>query len=289
MDSWERGVADGVDLAYIGAQYDFDANSKWLDDDSPGNGASFGNMESTVVVGNTKDYPALHGKAIKSAGFSFDSASDEAISSGFIDLENYKIMDIIYGEQKATPWPKDNGKDARFRVFPKSFMTSVKDFTKGGGHVLLSGAYVGTDILGDTTKMNFAKNVLKYRWRTDHASKGGAVYSINTMLFGNNNKYDFETGFSPRIYGTENPDGIEPAKGSSALTVLRYQENNISAGVAYKGEDYKTFIMGFPFECIQSEFERNALMKRILAFFENDIDIYQELYKDGRKKSSNNK
>ncbi len=289
MDSWEKSVPDGYDLGYIGAQYDFDASSKWLDDDSPGNGASYANMETEVIVGNTKDYCILHGKAIKAAGFSFDSASDEAISSGLIDLENYKYMDIIYGEQKATPWPKDNGKKPRFRVFPKAFMSAVEDFTSMGGNVFLSGAYVGTDLLGDTTKMNFANNVLKYRWRTDHASKSGNVYSVNSALLGDNSKYRFITEFDPQIYGAENPDALEAAKGSGGLTVMRYSENNVSAAVAYNGENYNTFVMGFPFECIKLENERNSLMKRILEFFKKDLDIKNDYSKDGRKKSSVNK
>lgn len=285
MDSWEKSVPDVYDLAYTGSQYDFDANSKWLDDDSPGNGASYANKETEVIVGNTKDYPALHGKAIKAAGYSFDSASDEAVSSGMIDLENYKIMDIIYGEQKATPWPKEF-KKPRFRVFPREFSTAVQEFTDMGGNVFVSGAYIGTDLQGDTAKVNFASNVLKYRWMTDHAVNDGKVYSINNRLFVKNNTYNFVTDFDPTIYGSENPDGIMPIKDSGALTVLRYAQNNVSAGVAYNGDDYNTFILGFPFECIKSETERNSLMKQILAFFENDIDIYQVYSEDGRKKSS---
>ena len=285
MDSWEKSVADVYDLAYTGSQYDFDANSKWLDDDSPGNGASYADMESEVLIGNSKDYPALHGKAIIAAGYSFDSASDEAVSDAVIDLENYKFMDIIYGEQKATPWPKEF-KKPRFRVFPKEFMTVVKDFTSKGGNVFVSGAYIGTDLLDDTSKVNFASKVLKYRWMTDRAVNEGKVHSTNNALFGKNDSYEFVTGFDPQIYGSENPDAIVPANNSGALTVLRYSQNNVSAGVAYSGEDYKSFVLGFPFECIKSEEERNALMKVILEFFKNNVDIYQEYSKDGRKQSS---
>jgi len=288
VDAWGKSVPDSYDLSYIGAQYDFDANSKWLDDDSPGNGASYGDMETTVIIGNTHDYPYLHGQAIVAAGYSFDSASDEAVALGMIELENYKTMDIIYGEQKATPWPKPI-KEPRFRVFPRPFAAAVEDFCNMGGNVFLSGAYIGTDILDDTSKTAFAERVLKYRWRTDHASRGGAVYANNTLLFGDDINYTFVTDFDPKIYGAENPDGIEPAKGSGALTVLRYGENNISAGIAWNGEKYNTVVIGFPFECIPSASSRNAFMKRVLDFFENDQDIYQAVTKDGRKKSSVNK
>ncbi|MCD6337051.1 MAG: xanthan lyase, partial [Candidatus Marinimicrobia bacterium] len=180
-------------------------------------------------------------------------------------------------------------KEPRFRVFPRPFAAAVEDFCNLGGNVFLSGAYIGTDILDDTNKIAFAERVLKYRWRTDHASRGGGVYANNTLLFGNDINYSFNTDFNPKIYGAENPDGIEPAKDSGALTVMRYAENNISAGVAWNGENYNTVVIGFPFECIPSVSSRNAFMKRVLNFFENDQDIYQVVAKDGRKKSSVNK
>ena len=240
------------------------------------------------MVGNTKDYPYLHGKAIVEAGYSFDSASDEAVALGMVTLKDYNTMDIIYGEQKATPWPKPI-KEPRFRVFPRPFAAAVEDFTKLGGNVLVSGAYIGSDLLDDTSKVAFAERVLKYKWRTDHAVRHGNVYANNMNLFGDDINYEFETGFNPDIYGAENPDGIEPADNSGALTVLRYNENNVSAGVAWDGDDYNTVILGFPFECILSEDARNAMMKRILYFFKNDQDILQEVSKDGRKKSSVNR
>jgi hypothetical protein len=51
--------------------------------------------------------------------------------------------------------------------------------------------------------------------------------------------------------------------------VLRYSENNIPAGVAASKNGYKTFVMGVPFEVISGDAERNALMSRVLNFFEN--------------------
>ena len=158
-----------------------------------------------------------------------------------------------------------------------------------GGNFFVSGAYLGTDLLDDTSKVSFAKRVLKYKWRTDHAAKGGYVYANNERLFGEDKNYTFVTDFHPDIYGAENPDGIEPADESNAITVLRYSENNVSAGVAWNGDSYNTVVLGFPFECIISENERNAMMKRILDFFKNDQDIFQPVSQDGRKKSSDNK
>ena len=53
------------------------------------------------------------------------------------------------------------------------------------------------------------------------------------------------------------------------LTVMRYSENNLSAGVAYQG-DYKTVVLGFPFESIRTDSEREAFMNAVLTFFNDN-------------------
>jgi hypothetical protein len=76
----------------------------------------------------------------------------------------------------------------------------------------------------------------------------------------------FNSGYSENIYSAEAPDAIEPA-GKGALCGFRYSETNASAGVTFRG-GYKTVILGFPFETIIREEERNRLMKQIISFFE---------------------
>ena len=75
----------------------------------------------------------------------------------------------------------------------------------------------------------------------------------------------FNTARQPEIYAVEAPDAIEPS-GKNGVTAFRYKENNAGAGTIYMGE-YKTVILGFPFETIISNNERDALMKDILDFF----------------------
>jgi hypothetical protein len=38
------------------------------------------------------------------------------------------------------------------------------------------------------------------------------------------------------------------------------------AAVAYKGKDYRSFVMGFPFECIKDEQKQRSIMRGILNF-----------------------
>jgi hypothetical protein len=140
-----------------------------------------------------------------------------------------------------------------------------------GKNIFVSGAFVGTDLwdnrlaTAEDADKKFATEVLKYKWRVGQAALKGKVKSVASpfpMLTGD---YTYFNELNEESYVVEAPDAIEPAT-KDAHTVMRYSENNLSAGVAYQG-DYKTFILGFPFETIRTEAERETLMNAILTFF----------------------
>lgn len=271
MDLWDEGVADGFDMNYIGSQYDLLADSPWLDDDEPGHGASYGDMESTLIPGNSFDFPQLHGKSLRQAGYSFVSSSDEAIWDGQLDINNYTIVDLIFGEEKEVPGPKEFS-DREFRCFPKSFQEKIESYTQSGGNLFLSGAYVGFDLFdngNDSLDMKFGEEVLNYRFRTDHAVKTGklSISSKDFFKLENPSNLEFNTHFHPSMYKVESPDAIEPAT-LEAYTILRYAENNTSAAIAARG-DAKIVVFGFPFESILSESSRNEVMASVLKFLDS--------------------
>lgn len=253
----DAGVADKYDLHFIGNQYDFNPKSEWLDDDSPGWGASNADFETKITPGNTFDFPFIHGKAIKNAGYSFVSCSDECVENKQIVLSNYKIVDIIFGEEKETEI-YGTYKQKKFKVFNESLKEKITDFCESGGNLLLSGAYIGSDLTTKADK-NFAKEVLGYKWRTNHADVVGGVYAFDKDFSVKDFKYN--SAYSEKIYTVEAPDGIEPAN-KKAKTIFRYKANNISAGVAF-AEKYKVVVLGFPFETVS---RKNELMKQFLKF-----------------------
>lgn len=263
----DRGVADHTDISFVGDQYDFDRKSPWLDDDSPGWGASYADQEGKIVPGNTFDYSYLHGKSIMAAGQSFYSVSDEYFTSGDFNTSTYKMVDLIYGEEKSTPFFNDTSA-IDFKIYTPVLINKLKELTQSGINILLSGAYVGSDLLpaGDSTALKFASDVLHFKPRTGHAVKNGEVYATDYAKPVFTGILSFNTGYSENIYSVEAPDAIEPT-GKGAICAFRYSENNTSAGVAYKG-NYKTVILGFPFETIINEKERNLLMEQIMNFFE---------------------
>ncbi len=271
---WEdQGVPYKQEPGYTGVPYDFRRHSPWLDDDSPGWGASYGNFEGKIIPGNTFDFTYIHGEAIMAAGKSFVSMSDEAFEDESFDPKLYCFVDMIFGEEKSTPvFISQAGGiiNYDFKIFTPKTRVKLKQIADQGGNIFISGAYIGSDhiLTGDTVTRNFAEDVLHFKWRTNHAVLGGEVYSTDYSKTYFNGEWSFNTGYHPKVYTVEAPDAIEPS-GRGAISSFRYRENNSSAGIFFKGS-YKTVILGFPFEAIPDRNQGLDLMKQIIGFFESD-------------------
>jgi hypothetical protein len=220
-------------------------------------------MEGKLIPGNSFDNTIIHGKAIMNAERSFVSVSDEAFSDHTFDLSSYQEVDLIYGEEKTTESLNGN----MFQVFDAPIIKKISEFTSNGGNVFASGAYLGTDHIlnGDTIAQNFAHAILHFKLRTNHAVKTGEVYGTDDVNGAIDGNWNFNTLYHPTNYKVEAPDALEPV-GENALAAFRYEENNSCAGIIYNG-NYKTVILGFPFETIILKEEREDLMKQILSFF----------------------
>jgi hypothetical protein len=263
----DRGVADHNDVVTVGDQYDFDRKSQWLDDDAPGWGASYSDLSGKTIPGNSFNYPYVHGKSIMEAGHSFYSISDEYFISENFSPSVWKNIDLIFGKEKSTSFINDTSV-LDFKIYTPEFMQKIDELAESGANIFMSGSYVGSDLSlsGDSTAIKFAAKTLHFLPRTGHAVKTGKVYSTDYAESSFTGNYDFNTGYSESMYSVEAPDAIEPS-GKGAVCSFRYTENNSSAGVLYRGS-YRTIILGFPFETIKSDEQRNLLMKQILNFFE---------------------
>ena len=271
-DSKDHGVPYMEQINYLGAQFEFRRNLEWRDDDAPGFGACRSNYETQNIAGNTFNYPSIHGKAIMEAGYSFVSTSAMAVDKGDVDLSSYCTVDMIMGKQKETPTGR-GAKPSRYKAFTTGLMNALTTYTRGGGNVLMTGAYVGSDIWDKEKSLgnekNFAQNVMGYTWVDGRATLRGEVYSVPSVLKmsdGMGNLHFYDT-LNSDFYAVESPDAIKASDGKGA-TIVRYSENNIPAGIASSRNGYKTVVLGFPFETIKNENERNEFMERVLNFFE---------------------
>ena len=274
LDNVDHGVPYVKDISYTGKMKEFRRVTPWMDDDASGFGDSYGNYETQVIAGNTFDYPAVHGEAILQAGYSFVSCSDEAVEDGNVNMNDYAYVDLILGKECQTKMGRGGVKPLEFKTFSQSMQQAITTYCQQGGNLFISGSYVGTDLWNnrltppDETDKKFATEVLKYQWRVNQAAAEGCVKSVASPFGKPNGDYRLHNKLNADCYVVEAPDAIEPAS-PEAYTFIRYSENNLSAGVAYRG-NYKTCVLGFPFETLRTAEERNRLMEAIMAFFNNE-------------------
>jgi hypothetical protein len=266
LDMVDQGVPYMVDLHKVGSQYDFLKSSPWLDDDSPGHGASYADLESVVIPGNTFDFGLIHGRSIRNSGYSFVTVSDEVLMEERLDLSAYPVVDYLAGEERTSYLPK-NDSVARFTVFPGRVLQILQDYLETGGSLMISGAHIATDmhLLGQDS---IVSSVLKYKWRTSNASRTGSFYFMDPEFAGVEKRFTFNTGIDPEIYTVEGADALEPAD-TAATTLIRYTENNMSGGVAYRNS-YRLVALGFPFETIKGAAERDLIMRKVLHYLMED-------------------
>jgi len=258
----DEGVPDGSDLSYIGDQYDFNMDSPWLDDDSPGHGASWSTWETRTRVGNTRDYPLVYAEALLAAGRGSETMSDEAWSSLDESPAAGGLAVVILGEERRTSGP---GQSTDFEAMPASFRAVLSRHIEAGGSVFVSGAHAATDVAGpdaSAESVQFARDVLGFIWRTDRAVQTGNITMLPETLQGPPDLVFNTDPFAP-VYRVEHPDALDPAGESE--TLLRYSDNNMSAGVGRPG---RSVVLGFPFETILDGSARNALMRSIVAYLE---------------------
>ncbi|MFA6871406.1 MAG: xanthan lyase [Bacteroidaceae bacterium] len=269
-DADDHGVPYIYDISYCGSQYEWNRDVPWTDDDAPGFGTSRSNYETKVIAGNTFDYPIIHGSSIAKTGYSYVSCSDESVEDGMVSLAPYRFVDLILGKEKETVIAR-GVKAPRYKTFTADMIKRLTAYCNGGGNLLVSGAYIGTDLCDKkepvASDVSFLKNILKFSWRTNHAAIVGDVKCVNSPFASFKGRFSYQDKLSDKCYVVESPDAIEPVKKTpNNYTIMRYAVNNLSAAVAYRGA-YHTVTMGFPFETIKEDTARDVLMQQIVSFF----------------------
>ncbi|MBN2766212.1 MAG: N-acetylmuramoyl-L-alanine amidase [Paludibacteraceae bacterium] len=267
----DPGVPYMYDISFTGKQYEFDRKKPWKTDDDPGFGASYGNMETQVIAGNTFDYPFTHGKALKDVGYSYVSTSVKALINSKINLNEFRYVNIILGKQKQTI-TGNSKKEPEFKTFPLALQQIISVYCRAGGNLLISGAFVGSDFQQQNylkpEENLFMENILKFRYNSSCVNFSSKVKMVSTP-FSHFQRSEFSLYDSPgkEMYHVESTDCIDPA-GNGAFSFCRYTGTNMSAGIIFRG-NYRLCILGFPFESIKSEKERNKLMGSVMSFFSN--------------------
>lgn len=265
---FDSGVGYIKDMSFIGEQRNFDRRLSSASNDNHALGSSYSDYETEILAGNTFDYPVLHGRSIVEAGFSYCSSSVKAVESGDVAMGDYAVVDLILGKQRSVEMGRGTS-GVSFEVFTEDLQERVAEYTKQGGAIFASGCYVASDLwngpLADGDDKEFARRVLHYSFNGDMATRRGLARVVASPMKMARQDISFNREPSRDIYPVESPGCISPY-GRGAFIAMRYATNNQPAAVGYKGSDYRSMVMGFPFETIRDKKERDVLMRGVLNF-----------------------
>ena len=145
----------------------------------------------------------------------------------------------------------------------------MRAYVKNGGAFFASGCYVASDLWNgigaDADDKSFAREVMHLSFNGDMATRRGVARVVASPMRMARQDVEFNREPSKECYGVESPGCVIPY-GKNSYIAMRYLTNNQSAAVAYDGEDYRSVVMGFPFETILDEQLRDSLMKGVLEF-----------------------
>ncbi|MBQ0022172.1 MAG: xanthan lyase [Prevotellaceae bacterium] len=224
----DPGVQYGAFAGFCGNQRVF-SRSKAGDASTTGLGASGREWEGKVVMGNTFDYTAMHGKGIMlSGGHSFTSCSEQALLEGAVNLSDYPILDMIYGVQKQ---------------FNSRTNTLVEQYANNGGKVIMSAANNGGPNIGGRVSAALRTKML-------------------TSVKGCGLEMDIYREMNKHSYAVPSPSIITP--NNSAFSILAYSDGR-SAAIAQQGHFVR---LGFPLESITDKKKMNLLMSAFLKFLD---------------------
>lgn len=275
VDSEDFGVPFVRNIAYSGSQFEFDRQRPWTDDiTDPGYGGSFDHFDAQPVAGNTFDYPAVHGEAIASAGYSFTSTSLE----GFLGAPTrfkQPIIDLILGKQKEIQPGRDVAKTS-FRAFPQNLMNVLSDHAAEGGSLLVSGEFIGADLFDNPYSCDsicdadkaFASDVLGIGFAARYEGDEGSLKFKPSWFTGNQAlKCNYSSRPNSEIYAVGSPGILHPVAQLGAKPLASFGSTGECAGVFYRSAAGAPVVtMSVPFEAVEGVETRNFLMECLLNY-----------------------
>lgn len=254
----DMGVSYGKTAGWVGYQTVFDKTYMGLLNEQ-GLGYSNNELAGKIIMGNTFDYVRDHATAIASSKkYNIVSTSCDAVLAGKVKLNKYPCIDLILGLEKYEPCALKY-----YKTFTTDMQQLLANYAKNGGALLVSGAYIGSDMPSKTEKY-FLKKVLKVAYQPTKVAYQPTLDSITTnRVHGLGLQMMFYHMPNEEHYAVQNPEILMPT--SRAMCVMQYA-NGTSAAVAYRDKQYRCLTMAFPFECIINQHTKKQVMSGILKY-----------------------
>ncbi len=213
---------------------------------------------------NSYDYSVQAASAIASfnPSLGIETATDAAVAAGQIVLANYHTVIWMSGEQSA-----GDG------TFTSTVQPKVTTYLTNGGKMFISGAEIGWDLVAQNNGSSFYQNTLHTNYVSDDGNDTDPSDGIDPATYATIAGVGALAGvpaltYDNGTYGTYDvgtPDVI--ASGSGASVALRYVTGG-AAAIQYTSGPAQIINMGFPFESIYTESQRNSLMSAVLTYFD---------------------
>lgn len=246
------GVSYGLTAGWNGRQQCFD-KSRAGSEGEGSLGYCGDELAGRFIMGNNRDGSVCHVKDIAMSGaYNVVGCSLEALDNNLVKLDHYNLVDIAFGLQR-----NDGHSLVVYKTFSETLQSKLRSYAKSGGRILVSGAYVGSDMT-QPHERSFMSDVLKTTFTGTDTNAG------NNMVDGLGLSFDIIRQINDRHFAATSVDRIAACDGRS-FAAMRYQDGS-TAGVAYDGTDYKSFVMGYPYECINNVRTRQHVMKGLLGF-----------------------
>lgn len=201
------------------------------------------------LAGNDFNYTTEHVRAIATMKkYSVASCSSECIGMGDVMLSRYRLLDLILGNER-----NDGYSLKRYPSISPMMKSELRYFN---GALLVSGSYVGSDnqTPADSTflaEVLYTDYVRKYKDQSDSAQ----------VVTGMGVDYDVYRALNEDHYASTSSDVLQPL--GTAFPAMLYADGS-TAAIACK--ERRSFVMGFPLECIRTEEQRGLCMRSVLKF-----------------------
>ena len=201
------------------------------------------------LAGNDFNYTTEHVRAIATMKkYSVASCSSECIGMGDVILSKYRLLDLILGNER-----NDGYSLKRYPSISPMMRSELRYFN---GALLVSGSYVGSDnqASADSTflaEVLYTDYVRKYKDQSDSAQ----------VVTGMGVDFDVYRALNADHYASTSSDVLQPL--GTAFPAMLYADGS-TAAIACK--ERRSFVMGFPLECIRTEEQRGLCMRSVLKF-----------------------
>lgn len=208
---------------------------------------------------NSFDYVKEHGSAIALAGYSFDFMNASLVNASV--LARYPKVVWCLGEESMAD-----------ETFSYDEQQLIAKFLANGGALCVSGSDIGWDLgeKGSPSDKAFLENCLHCTYVSDDSGSGIASGKTATYFKELSLPFNYTNNLA-NIYAAERPDILAPVGDAFVAGVYDGVPNDQGSIITFSNRVCRTVVMGFPFETVTDETQRNRLMKRVLNFFDENM------------------